>query len=71
MLPVLLTQTILFQDTSTGLCHWRYDMLKGFVTASHRYGRPERNILAALVYFVVCFSIYVDGQTAQTVAIIR
>ena len=59
MLPVLLTQTIiLFQDTSLVYAIGAYDMLKGFETAGKNYGRPiEAYVLAAVVYFVICFAL--------------
>ncbi len=59
MLPVLLTQTIiLFQDTSLVYAIGAYDLLKGFVTAGKIYGRPEEAyIMAAVVYFCVCFAL--------------
>jgi glutamate/aspartate transport system permease protein len=59
MIPVLLTQTIiLFQDTSLVYAIGAYDLLKGFVTAGKIYGRVEEvYILAALVYFVICFGL--------------
>ena len=59
MVPVLLTQTIvLFQDTSLVYAIGAYDLLKGFVTAGRIYGRPEEvYLLAALVYFVLCFGL--------------
>jgi len=59
MIPVLLTQTIiLFQDTSLVYAIGAYDMLKGFVTAGKIYGHVEEvYILAALVYFVICFGL--------------
>ena len=59
MIPVLLTQTIvLFQDTSLVYAIGAYDLLKGFVTAGKIYGRVEEvYILAAVVYFVICFSL--------------
>ncbi len=59
MVPVLLTQTIvLFQDTSLVYAIGAYDLLKGFVTAGRIYGRPEEvYILAALVYFALCFGL--------------
>ena len=59
MLPVFLTQTIiLFQDTSLVYAIGAYDMLKGFETAGKQYGRPiEAYLLAALVYFVMCFTL--------------
>jgi glutamate/aspartate transport system permease protein len=59
MLPVLLTQTIiLFQDTSLVYAIGAYDMLKGFTNAGKIYGRPEEAyLLAAVVYFVICFAL--------------
>ncbi|AVS68750.1 amino acid ABC transporter permease [Paracidovorax avenae] len=59
MLPVLLTQTIiLFQDTSLVYAIGAYDMLKGFETAGKNYGRPiEAYLLAAVVYFIMCFAL--------------
>ena len=74
MLPVLLTQTIiLFQDTSLVYAIGAYDMLKGFVTAGKIYGRPEEAyILAAIVYFVVCFSMsWMVKRLQNKIAIIR
>ena len=59
MLPVLLTQTIiLFQDTSLVYAIGAYDLLKGFETAGKNFNRPvEAYLLAAIVYFVICFSV--------------
>ncbi len=59
MLPVLLTQTIiLFQDTSLVYAIGAYDMLKGFEVAGKNFNRPvETYLVAALVYFVICFSL--------------
>jgi glutamate/aspartate transport system permease protein len=59
MLPVFLTQTIiLFQDTSLVYAIGAYDLLKGFETAGKQYGRPiEAYLLAAVVYFVLCYSL--------------
>jgi glutamate/aspartate transport system permease protein len=59
MLPVLLTQTIiLFQDTSLVYAIGAYDLLKGFTNAGKIYGRPEEAyLLAAVVYFVICFGL--------------
>ncbi|MBP6406693.1 MAG: amino acid ABC transporter permease [Proteobacteria bacterium] len=74
MLPVLLTQTIiLFQDTSLVYAIGAYDLLKGFVTAGKIYGRPEEAyILAAVVYFVVCFGLsYLVKRLQNKIAIIR
>ena len=74
MLPVLLTQTIiLFQDTSLVYAIGAYDLLKGFVTAGKIYGRVEEvYILAALVYFVICFGLSALVRRLQArIAIIR
>ena len=74
MLPVLLTQTIiLFQDTSLVYAIGAYDLLKGFVTAGKIYGRPEEAyLLAAIVYFVVCFGLsYMVKKLQAKIAIIR
>jgi glutamate/aspartate transport system permease protein len=59
MLPVLLTQTIiLFQDTSLVYAIGAYDLLKGFEIAGKNFNRPvETYLLAAVVYFVLCFSL--------------
>mgnify|MGYP001378765061 FL=1 len=74
MLPVLLTQTIiLFQDTSLVYAIGAYDLLKGFVTAGKIYGRPEEAyLLAAVVYFVICFGLSTLVKRLQArIAIIR
>jgi glutamate/aspartate transport system permease protein len=74
MIPVLLTQTIiLFQDTSLVYAIGAYDLLKGFVTAGKIYGRVEEvYILAALVYFVICFGLSALVRRLQArIAIIR
>lgn len=59
MLPVLLTQTIiLFQDTSLVYAIGAYDLFKGFDTVAKNFGRPvEAYLLAAVVYFVLCYSL--------------
>lgn len=59
MLPVLLTQVIvLFQDTSLVYAIGAYDLLKGFDVAGKILGRPiEAYIGAAVIYFVICFSL--------------
>ena len=59
MLPVLLTQTIvLFQDTSLVYAIGAYDLLKGFQTAGGIYNRTnEMVLLAAVVYFILSFSL--------------
>ena len=74
MLPVLLTQTIiLFQDTSLVYAIGAYDLLKGLTTAGKIYGRPEEAyILAAVVYFVICFGLsYLVKQLQIKIAIVR
>jgi len=74
MLPVLLTQTIiLFQDTSLVYAIGAYDLLKGFTTAGKLYGRPEEAyLLAAVVYFALCFGLsYAVKKLQLKIAIIR
>lgn len=74
MLPVLLTQTIiLFQDTSLVYAIGAYDLLKGFVTAGKIYGRPEEAyLLAAIVYFALCFGLsWLVRRLQARIAIIR
>ena len=74
MLPVLLTQTIiLFQDTSLVYAIGAYDLLKGFVTAGKIYGRPEEAyLLAAVVYFAICFGLsWLVKRLQLKIAIIR
>jgi glutamate/aspartate transport system permease protein len=74
MLPVLFTQTIiLFQDTSLVYAIGAYDLLKGFTLAGKIYGRPEEAyLLAAVVYFVICFALSLLVKRLQTrIAIIR
>ena len=74
MLPVLLTQIIiLFQDTSLVYAIGAYDMLKGFETAGKIFNRPiEAYLLAAVVYFVICFSLsQMVKRLQKKIAIIR
>jgi len=74
MLPVLLTQTIiLFQDTSLVYAIGAYDLLKGFETAGKNFNRPvEAYLLAATVYFVICFGLStVVRQLQAKIAIVR
>ena len=74
MLPVLLTQTIiLFQDTSLVYAIGAYDLLKGFEVAGKNFNRPvETYLLAALVYFVICFSLsMLVRRLQQKIQIIR
>ena len=74
MLPVLLTQTIiLFQDTSLVYAIGAYDLLKGFANAGKIYGRiEEAYLLAAVVYFVICFALSWGVKRLQArIAIVR
>jgi len=74
MLPVLLTQTIiLFQDTSLVYAIGAYDLLKGFETVGRNFNRPvETYLVAALVYFVICFLLsYLVRRLQKKIAIIR
>ena len=74
MLPVLLTQTIiLFQDTSLVYAIGAYDLLKGFEVAGKNYNRPiETYLVAAVVYFAICFSLSMAvRQLQKKIAIIR
>lgn len=67
MLPVFLTQTIiLFQDTSLVYAIGAYDMLKGFEIAGKQFGRPiEAYLLAAVVYFVMCYGLSLVVRQVQ------
>jgi len=74
MLPVLLTQTIiLFQDTSLVYAIGAYDMLKGFEIVGKNFNRPvETYLVAAVVYFVISFSLSTLVKRLQAqIAIIR
>jgi glutamate/aspartate transport system permease protein len=74
MLPVLLTQTIiLFQDTSLVYAIGAYDLLKGFETTGRNFNRPvETYLVAAAVYFLICFSLsMLVRRLQQRIAIIR
>jgi glutamate/aspartate transport system permease protein len=74
MLPVLLTQTIiLFQDTSLVYAIGAYDLLKGFEVAGKNFNRPvESYLTAAIVYFIICFSLSMLVRRLQKrIAIIR
>jgi len=74
MLPILLTQTIiLFQDTSLVYAIGAYDLFKGFEVAGRNFGRPiESYLLAAIVYFVISFSLSSVVKRLQTrIAIVR
>ena len=67
MLPVLLTQTIvLFQDTSLVYAIGAYDLLKGFDVISKNFNRPvEAYIVAAILYFTICFSLSLIVKSIQ------
>jgi glutamate/aspartate transport system permease protein len=74
MLPVLLTQTIiLFQDTSLVYAIGAYDLLKGFEVAGKNFNRPvETYLVAAVLYFAICFSLsMLVRRLQQRIAIIR
>jgi glutamate/aspartate transport system permease protein len=74
MLPILLTQTIiLFQDTSLVYAIGASDMFKGFETAGRNFGRTiEAYLLAAVVYFIICFSLsHLVKRLQKKIAIIR
>ena len=74
MLPVLLTQTIiLFQDTSLVYAIGAYDLLKGFESVGRNFNRPvETTLLAAGVYFAICFSLsMLVKQLQRRIQIIR
>jgi len=74
MLPVLLTQTIiLFQDPSLVYAIGAYDLLKGFEVAGKNFNRPvETYLVAAVVYFVICFGLSMLVRRLQKkIAIIR
>ncbi len=74
MLPILLTQTIiLFQDTSLVYIITAHDMLHGFSIAGSNLSHPrEAYILAAVFYFVICFSLSWTVKRLQAkIAIIR
>jgi len=74
MQPVLLTQTIiLVQDTSLVYAIGAYDLLKGFELTGKNFNRPvEAYLVAAVVYFVICFSLSrVVRHLQNKIAIIR
>ena len=74
MLPVLLTQSIiLFQDTSLVYAIGAYDLLKGFEVAGKNFNRPvETYLVAAVVYFIICFSLsWFVKRLHKRIAIIR
>jgi len=67
MTPALLTRVItLFQDTSLVYAIGAYDLLKGFEVAGKNFNRPvETYILAAMVYFTICFSLSMGVRALQ------
>jgi glutamate/aspartate transport system permease protein len=67
MVPVLLTQTIvLFQDTSLVYVIGAYDLLKGFDVISKNFNRPvEAYLVAAILYFTICFSLSLVVRSIQ------
>jgi glutamate/aspartate transport system permease protein len=74
MIPVFLTQTIiLFQDTSLVYIITAHDMLHGFTVAGNNLSHPrESYILAAVLYFILCFSLsWVVKRVRTKIAIIR
>ena len=74
MIPVFLTQTIiLFQDTSLVYIITAHDMLHGFTVAGNNLSHPrESYILAAVFYFVICFTLsYIVKRVQKKIAIIR
>jgi glutamate/aspartate transport system permease protein len=74
MIPVFLTQTIiLFQDTSLVYIITAHDMLHGFTVAGNNLSHPrESYILAAVFYFVICFTLsWLVKQLQKKIAIIR
>ena len=74
MIPVFMTQTIiLFQDTSLVYAIGAYDLLKGFEIAGKNFGRPiETYLLAAVNYFLICFSLSrIVKRIQEKVAIVR
>lgn len=74
MLPVLLTQVIiLFQDTSLVYIISGYDLLKGFILAGSNYQHTtETYILAAIAYFVICYTLSLGVRHLQKkISIVR
>jgi glutamate/aspartate transport system permease protein len=74
MIPVFLTQTIiLFQDTSLVYIITAGDMLHGFTVAGNNLSHPrEAYILAAVLYFVICFTLsWLVKGLQKKIAIIR
>jgi glutamate/aspartate transport system permease protein len=74
MIPVFLTQTIiLFQDTSLVYIITAHDMLHGFTVAGSNLSHPrEAYILAAVLYFAICFALsWLVKRLQIKIAIIR
>lgn len=74
MIPVFMTQTIiLFQDTSLVYAIGAYDLLKGFEIAGKNFGRPiETYLLAAVTYFLICFTLSrIVKRIQEKIAIVR
>ena len=74
MTPVFLTQTIiLFQDTSLVYIITAHDLLHGFTIAGNNLSHPrESYILAAVFYFVICFTLsWMVKKLQAKIAIIR
>jgi glutamate/aspartate transport system permease protein len=74
MTPVFLTQTIiLFQDTSLVYIITAGDLLHGFTVAGNNLSHPrEAYILAAVVYFAICFTLsWMVKRLQAKIAIIR
>ncbi len=74
MIPILLTQTIiLFQDTSLVYVLSINDFLGAATKIAQRDGRlVEMYLFAALVYFIICYSLsYVVKRLQQKIAIVR
>jgi len=74
MIPVFLTQTIiLFQDTSLVYIITAGDLLHGFTIAGNNLSHPrESYILAAVFYFVICFTLsWLVKKLQAKIAIIR
>jgi len=62
-----------FQDTSLVYAIGAYDLLKGFEVAGKNFNRPvETYLVAAVVYFIICFSLsMLVRQLQKKIAIIR
>lgn len=74
MIPVFLTQVIiLFQDTSLVYIIGAYDLLKGFTALGSVTNRSiETYVMAATVYFAICFTLSRIVRAYQKrIAIIR